>query len=178
MKTQAISSPIEGYVCRICGEFHEGIPLHYGATAPALYDMIPEGERDRRCELTFDVCMIDAKNWFIVGNLEIPIIGKEERFSWDVWVSLSEKNMKHAAQIWESPERSSEPAFFGWISTLLPCYPETLHLKSMIHTREVGRRPYIELEPTDHPLAIEQRNGITWLRVQEIAETVLHGQKS
>jgi hypothetical protein len=30
------------------------------------------------------------------------------------------------------------------------------------------------LEHTDHPLAIEQRNGITMQRVQEIAECVLH----
>src|SRR5579862_5479566 len=41
--------------------------------------------------------------------------------------------------------------------------------------REVGRRPRIELEPTDHPLAVEQRNGITWERVQQIAGLVLHG---
>ena len=28
--------------------------------------------------------------------------------------------------------------------------------------------PYVELEPTDHPLAIEQRNGITLERVKKI----------
>jgi len=32
----------------------------------------------------------------------------------------------------------------------------------------------IELEQTDHPLALEQRHGITVQRVQEIAEQVLH----
>jgi hypothetical protein len=121
--------------------------------------------------------MIDEKHWFIVGNLEIPILGSEERFSWDVWVSLSEQNMKRAAQLWETPGRESEPAYFGWLSTLLPGYPETLHLKTMVHTRAVGRRPLVELEPTDHPLAVEQRQGITWERVQEISELVLHGQQ-
>jgi hypothetical protein len=35
-------------------------------------------------------------------------------------------------------------------------------------------RPYVELELTDHPLAIEQRTGISIERVQEIAECVLH----
>jgi hypothetical protein len=58
----------------------------------------------------------------------------------------------------------------------LPGYPDTVNLKTMVHSREVGRRPFIELEPTDHPLAVEQRQGITWARVQEIAELVLHGQ--
>jgi hypothetical protein len=33
------------------------------------------------------------------------------------------------------------------------------------HTQPAGRKPLIELEPADHPLAVEQRNGITWQRV-------------
>ena len=40
----------------------------------------------------------------------------------------------------------------------------------MVHLRADGIRPYIELEPTDHPLAVEFREGITMERVQEIAE--------
>lgn len=47
---------------------------------------------------------------------------------------------------------------------------ETVSLKTMVHPRADGIRPYIELEPTDHPLAVEFREGITMERVQEIAE--------
>jgi hypothetical protein len=43
-----------------------------------------------------------------------------------------------------------------------------------VHTRPVGERPFVELEPTEHPLAVEQRTGITLDRVREIAATVLH----
>jgi len=39
----------------------------------------------------------------------------------------------------------------------------------------VGERPEITLEPTDHPLSIEQQNGITMARVQQIVEANLHG---
>ena len=42
------------------------------------------------------------------------------------------------------------------------------------HGQAVGVRPTIELEPTDHPLAIEQRTGITLAHVQAIAEQLLH----
>jgi hypothetical protein len=35
----------------------------------------------------------------------------------------------------------------------------------------------IELEPTNHPLALEQRSGITEARLIEIAELVRHGWK-
>jgi hypothetical protein len=47
-------------------------------------------------------------------------------------------------------------------------------LKTRVHTQAVGKRPLVEMEPTDHPLAVEQRTGITLARVQEIAETLLH----
>ena len=53
-------------------------------------------------------------------------------------------------------------------------YPATLHLKTHVHTRAVGQRPLIELEATEHPLAVEQRNGITMERVREIAAALLH----
>lgn len=148
--------------------------MHYGVQAPAHWHLIPESERDTRCLLSSDQCIIDDEHFYIVGNLEIPVIGVEERFSWDVWVSLSDKSFARACELWEQPGRESEPPYFGWLSTRLPCYPETLLLKTHVHTRPVGQRPFIELEPTDHPLAVEQREGITLARVQEIAERVLH----
>jgi len=163
-----------GYRCRVCGEYHEELPLHYGSAAPAVYYAIPESERAERTLLSSDQCVIDDQFFFIVGNLDIPIIGHTELFSWDVWVSLSKENFTRAYQLWTTPGRESEPPYFGWLSTQLPGYPDTLSLKTHVHTREVGRRPFVELEPTDHPLAVEQRTGITWDRVQQIAELVLH----
>jgi hypothetical protein len=44
----------------------------------------------------------------------------------------------------------------------------------MVRTQAVGLRPKIELEPTEHLLSIEQRDGITWERVHEIASIANH----
>ena len=82
--------------------------------------------------------------------------------------------------LWESiPENEREvrgvlSSDLCWLSTSLPCYPDTLNLKAQVQTRPLGMRPYVELEPTDHPLAMEQRTGISIERVREIAECVLH----
>jgi hypothetical protein len=160
--------------CRCCGQDLGELPMHYGTPAPALWYAIPEAERDERVLLSSDQCLI-GEHGFIVGNLEIPVLDADEAFSWDVWVSLSPANFRRAGELWEAPGREAEPPYFGWLSTSLPGYPETLHLKTHVHTREVGRRPFVELEPTDHPLAVEQRVGITMERVREIAEQVLHG---
>ena len=163
-----------GYTCRLCGEHHEGLPLSYGAPAPASWLLIPETERRKRAKLSSDLCEIDRELFFILGNIEIPIIDTGQLFSWSVWVSLSADNYVRARKLWKVKGRESEPPYFGWLNTLLPTYPVTLNLKTQVHTRSIGLRPLVELEPTDHPLAVEQRQGISWERVQEIAEVVLH----
>ncbi|MGK5025149.1 DUF2199 domain-containing protein [Janthinobacterium sp. RB2R34] len=44
----------------------------------------------------------------------------------------------------------------------------------MVHIRDNGLRPCIELQPTEHPLAMEQRNGITVERVAEPYSIMMH----
>ena len=166
---------MQGYTCKTCGEFHSGLPFSYGAEAPAIWFGLPENERDSRALLSSDQCVIDEKYFFVFGRLEISVLDAKEIFSWNVWVSLSEKSFNRMSELWESEGRENEPPYFGWLSTQLPCYPEeTLNLKTNVHTRSLGERPFVELEPTEHPLAVEQRDGITLARVQEIAECALH----
>jgi hypothetical protein len=164
----------EGFICNCCGNFHNTLPLSYACDAPIYWFGIPEKERKKRCKLTSDLCVIDDKDYFIRGCLEIPIIGSQEKFDWNVWVSLSKANFDLTTRCWKSKDRDNLEPMFGWLSTRLPYNPDTINLKALVHTRKVGTRPFIELEPTDHPLAIEQRDGITIRRVQEIAEGLLH----
>ena len=52
--------------------------------------------------------------------------------------------------------------------------PPALNLKINLQSKNVNWRPHITLEPSDHPLAVEQRNGISFARVQEIAAQIEH----
>ncbi|WP_203363776.1 DUF2199 domain-containing protein [Bacillus sp. REN10] len=160
-----------GYICTSCGQYHAELPMSYGSPAPDYWFTIDPEERELRGELNSDICVIDDEYFFIRGCIEISVKGEEEPFVWNVWVSLSEASMHTTIDFWEEEGRENKVApMFGWLSTSLPCYPDTLNLKAMVHTREVGMRPYIELEPTEHPLSMEQRIGMTMDRVQEIAE--------
>jgi hypothetical protein len=167
---------MKGYTCSTCGEFHAGLAFSYGSPAPALWFEIPENERPKRALLSSDQCVIDEKHFFILGRLEIPVLGAQEKlFSWNVWVSLSKENFDRMSELWETDGRENEPPYFGWLSTALPSYSETtLNLKTNVHTRPVGQRPFIELEPSHHQLAVEQISGIQEKRVQEIAECATH----
>jgi hypothetical protein len=125
-------------------------------------------------DLSSDQCIIDPDRFFIRGSIEIPVVDGDGPFVWGVWVSLSETNFKRASDRWLDPNRMEEPAYFGWLCNSLPGYPETLSLKTSVHTRAAGIRPFVELEPTEHPLAVEQRDGITMARVIEIGEIAMH----
>ena len=49
-----------------------------------------------------------------------------------------------------------------------------MDLKTLVHLRDRGIRPFTELEPTDHPLAVEQREGISIQRVTELYIIMVH----
>ncbi|HEX9627958.1 MAG TPA: DUF2199 domain-containing protein [Acidiferrobacterales bacterium] len=165
---------IETFRCDVCGEIHEGPPFSYGFGAPLAYYQISKLWRWFRCFLTTDTCRIDEKRFFVLGNIRIPIIGSDRTFTWGVWISLSKENFYRSLDLWDKPGREAENAYFGWLSNSIPGYPETINLKTQVHTQPVGIRPEIELEPTDHPLALEQRNGISFERVKEIASIANH----
>jgi len=162
------------FKCGSCDEWHEGMPT-FGASAPLYYYAIPAGERDRRCHLDTDTCVIDEELFFVRGCLDIPVHGEPDAFSFGVWVSLSKPHFQTFLAHYDMPKRSHVGPFFGWLSAeLTPLYPSTENLKTRLHLRDDGVRPFIELEPTDHPLAVEQREGITVDRVAEIYAHYMH----
>lgn len=171
-----MNNPLKGFICSCCGEYHDSLPLSYAIDAPIYWFGIPEKERRKRCKLTSDLCAIDEKHFFIRGCLEIPIKNGQELFDWNVWVSLSKENYDLTNKLWKTRGREKSEPMFGWLSTRLPYEPDTINLKTLIHIRPVGIRLFIEVEPTDHPLAVEQREGITNHRVKEIAEMMLHNR--
>jgi hypothetical protein len=162
-----------GYTCRCCGQFHDTLPMSYGADAPVYWS--EEFAADESSLLEADICIIKGEHYFVRGAIEIPVIDADTTFSWGVWVSLSSASFKKTLDLMSTEGRESEPPYFGWLSTELPVYgTSTVNLKTHVHTRPVGLRPTVELEPTGHPLAVEQCNGFTRERVREIAEQILH----
>ena len=161
------------YTCRTCGEIHEGVPA-LSASAPLFYYAIAPEERAARCELTSDTCVVDDAHFFVRGNIAVAVDGLNDQFHWGVWVSLSRENFSLYIEHFENPERSKFGPFFGWLSAELKSYPSTENLKTMVHLQDIPLRPSIELEPTDHPLAVEQRKGISQERLGEIYSAYLH----
>jgi hypothetical protein len=163
------------WTCASCQQVHVGLPA-LGWSHPDLVRGIPPEERATRVVLDSDVCIVDEKHFFILGCLDLPVQGDDDatlRFL--VWVSQGQQSFQRLLREFDRPGREHGPATFGWLgSNLAPHYPDTLNLKTMVHQRPVGQRPFVELEPTKHPLAVHQREGIPLEQAIAIATALLH----
>jgi hypothetical protein len=164
----------DGYTCACCGGTTHDVPFAWHVPAPAQWSDRYEGRED--CVLDNELCMIEERDFFVRGIVEIPVHDADETFHWGVWVSLSGSSFDRTIELWEQDGRENEPPMFGWLSVELPGYhPSTLDLKTNVRTQPLGSRPLVELEPTGHPLAVEQRCGISLPRVREIAALMMRG---
>lgn len=125
---------------------------------------------DEQCEIETH----EGRSFYIRACLDIPIKSTGRTFTWGVWCSLSEKSYSELSDHWDDPARMNIGPHFGWLCTKIPGYPDTVFLKTMVHQRDVGVRPSVELEPTEHPLAVDQRDGIDEDRLQEMVIRLLH----
>jgi hypothetical protein len=94
-------------------------------------------------------------------------------FVWRVWVSVSEKSLATILDLWNTEIRADQAPMFAWLWNDIQGYPRTFGLKANLHLRNNGQCPFIGLEPTDHPLAREQREGITLIMVTKLSALTL-----
>ena len=161
------------WICHSCGMEHADIPICFGIEAP-WRALVPESEFDKRVDLSPDQCVVDGQTFFIRGHIEVPIHEYPDRLSFSVWSSLSEQSFIHVSKRWEDPDRASDPPYFGWLCSPIAAYPSTIHLKLSVQSRPPGLTPLFSLGPTEHPLSIDQRNGISIQRWHAIAHQLLH----
>ncbi len=142
--------------------------------SPYYWTTVPQPERTQRTELTSDLCSIDNEDFFIRGILLVPIRGTDEHFGWGLWTSVSKANFDRYRETFDSHEQSALGTFTGYISNQIDAYPNLLQLVVRAHLQDDNQRPKLELEPTDHPLAVDQREGISQDRVVQLVTPYLH----
>jgi hypothetical protein len=165
-----------GFVCSRCGKAHPGIPT-IGFRFPIDYLDVPEAERKERVFLTDDTCVIDDERFFVRGCLEIPVLDGCDPFMWGVWVAVSEEAFYEFQDLLGVDVRSQHGPFKGRLSSPPRPYPDSTNLRAIVRLRDHGIRPLVLLDSSTHPLALEQKNGISRKRVAEIVELMRPGAK-
>lgn len=168
-----------GFDCTVCGERHDVLPLKYSVNAPQAVLAVPAEEIDQRIVITADQCVIDGRDFYLRGRILVPVHELDAPFVWGVWAEISPVNFLRTNQMWHTEGREQEPPFPGWLNTDLFLFGSTLNLEVDVHTQVVGQRPQFTVRDPNHPLAIQQREGISIEQVQDIAEMIFHhGQQS
>ncbi len=158
--------------CPVCGDVAADLPLCFGIEAP-WRRLVPEREFEARVDLTADQCVVDQRSFFVRGHIEVPIDGRAEPLAYSVWSSLSERSFVQMSERWSVADRVDDDPYFGWLSSAIPVYPDTVNLGLSVQSRAVGLTPIFLLEPSAHPLALEQRRGISVARWHELAHLLL-----
>jgi len=166
-----------GFICRTCGQTHEGVPLSFAADFPDLYAGKPEPERAVRAVVSSDQCIVDEELFFIRGCLEIPILDSGgDVFLWGLWALVKEEVFNEISESWEEEGRETRRGpFKARLANSLSVYPETLNLKIRMAIQPAGARPLFIVEE-EHPLAAGQQHGVSRLEAVELATTLLHIQ--
>jgi hypothetical protein len=133
---------------------------------------VPEEQRAERCRISEDLCVLDGEDYFFRCVLELPLHGGDDRYGLGVWSTLSATNFNIYADDFNGPGKADFGPFFGWQANRVPKFDDPFIQKCRVHFHAGKLRSTIELEPTDHPLAIAQRDGITITKALEIASTV------
>lgn len=161
------------FKCSCCDEIHEGIPT-FGAKYPMNVLYVPEEERGDRVDLNDNECVIDGASFYLRGCIEIAVNGYDENFIWGAWVQVREEDFSEYVAF-SNGDRSTLGPYYGYLNGhFLPYDEDCDDLKVIVHPRQIGLRPYLEIKPCDHALSCEQRNGISAERLAEIYEIMMH----
>jgi hypothetical protein len=161
-----------GFVCSVCGEFHAERMLDIRMSLPDAVYALDEEERERRAWIADDFVVLDTERHFVRGLLEIPVPELDSRFGYGVWTEVAEADFHELFRRWRDPDPG--PAVDAALANELTPYVATTGLGSRLEPVSADRLPLVELLESDHPLAVDQRRGISADRSDELAATVLH----
>ncbi|WP_051221537.1 DUF2199 domain-containing protein [Conexibacter woesei] len=158
----------ETWFCEACGETHDGVPFTLKIRCPSSWTdgaaVHPESE------LLDAHCVIGGERFFLHGFVLIPVTDAERDFEWGIWVEVDEKDFLLRCARWSARGRERDAPVPGRLAVTLPGYGgSTLGIPGLLQDREVGLRPVFTLTDAGHPLAREQRLGITMARVIDLA---------
>ncbi len=103
----------------------------------------------------------------------IPV-SDDDHFRYGVWVEVSEDDFWKIDDLWEDP-RLLELTVDGTLDTDLPDHRGSRGVPARLRWRDLETQPAVEILDGSHPLALEQRDGISERRADELAAPFFHG---
>lgn len=154
-------------ICSKCGEEHPLEEMELTFRRPDDAAKLSEEERARVLQENSDLCIIDAKRFFIRTLLPLPVESREFPYCIGLWVEVTQAAFERIYELWEAEEQVTEPPFTVYIANEIPTAAGALGLEAELRLTGPKTRPQVFLKPSTHQLYIEQARGIDVHRVSE-----------
>ncbi|MFN7975181.1 MAG: DUF2199 domain-containing protein [Acidobacteriota bacterium] len=164
----------------MCRKEHDIENIEPSFKKPDAVLEIPDGERGRLALEDRDWCAVrDAedteRHYYLRVLLPVEVLGRTKPCCWGIWVEVSARHYERAQELWDDPRQSDEPPFPGRIANRVNGYPDTLGLPGLVSLTDPATIPLFTLDRSiSHPLAQEQRDGVSDERVMEWLMPILH----
>jgi len=159
----------QGFQCAQCREWHDSLLSDVGFELPDVVWQLEFLDRYRRARFNSDLCTLDESRYFIRAMLSVPLQYADDHFGWGLWVEVDKAHHDLYVERYHQGG-DAIPAFSGTIANDIETYPgligEVVSIKPFDAHRPTLRFP----EGAVHPLAREQREGLSLARHHEIAE--------
>lgn len=156
-----------GFVCTRCGETHEDLAAWTYKKPDPWLGLTELQKAAGKCD--DDLCRTDDGHFFVRAVLELPLIGgPQTTFEFGVWGSLSEVNFYRYVESFDDDDQSKLGSMFSYLSNEVRGFQDSFALQADMEPRDDRLRPVLLLHATDHPLAIAQRDGISFEKVLDI----------
>lgn len=164
--------------CTVCGKTHTLVNSELAFGLPDEIYALAETERTVRCDISSDICAIDRNRFFVRGLLPLRVKGRRKKYCIGVWSEISEEAFSRIYSRWHDPDQANEPRLSGSLANRLPLHRNSsLGLPVAIQLTGPKTRPEFYLEPTNHPLYLEQAKGIDGHRAVEYSDRRRHVPK-
>jgi hypothetical protein len=156
--------------CTHCGRDLAEHEMDIGFQLPDVVWGLPEAERAARTKYSADLCVLDETRHFLRGVVYLPVRGLRDRFGLGLWAEVTKAVFDRYLDIYDT-DATHEPDAYGVLANAPASYESMLGHGVTIHFGLKTQRPTFALNPSDHLLCREQREGISDARLHELVSS-------
>lgn len=153
--------------CATCGKSHEGELFELAYLRPDAVVAMDSVARSAHVRESNDICVIDDERFFVRATLPLNVHESAEDYRIGVWVELPKASFERVRELWSAPDQASEPPFAAALANDVRHHPGSLGHAVLLQLTGPTTRPAVSFPDPVHPLAIEQRDGVSLHRASE-----------
>jgi hypothetical protein len=153
--------------CAVCGTEHDEEALELGYRRPDAVIDLDAATRAAGVFENDDLCVIDAKRFFVRATLPLPVNGRGGNYQIGVWVEVASSDFDRIGKLWTDPGQAAEPPMSATLANEVRLHPDSLGQALLLQLTGPKTRPQVFVRDATYSLGAEQRHGISAHRASE-----------